>query len=254
MITLYLKTHNKTGLKYLGKTTKPDCHKYRGSGKRWLNHIKYHGYEVTTEILKECETKDEIKYWGRHYSDLWNVVESLDYANLKPEDGDGGSHSEYTKQKLREANLGKKHSPETIAKKKLYVVSENTKKLISAFHKGRPKSAATKKKMSLASRGKPKQYDVWNKGLKGKFKASVETKKNISKSLLEYNKRKLGLPSDLDILQEVLNTSITFVSQKYKISRTTIRRRIHQFDEYTLRNAHKKDNHYAKSDNSNGPG
>ncbi len=30
MVTLYIKTHNKTGLKYFGKTIKGDVHKYKG--------------------------------------------------------------------------------------------------------------------------------------------------------------------------------------------------------------------------------
>jgi len=45
-IYLYLKTHNITGLKYLGKTTQ-EPHKYWGSGIDWLLHIKKYGYNVT---------------------------------------------------------------------------------------------------------------------------------------------------------------------------------------------------------------
>jgi hypothetical protein len=90
-IYLYVKTHNKTGLKYLGKTTSKDPHKYKGSGTYWLSHIKKHGYDVSTEIIKETFSKDEITHWGVYYSDLWDVVESNSWANLKPETGDGGS-------------------------------------------------------------------------------------------------------------------------------------------------------------------
>lgn len=89
-IYLYKKTHNKTGLQYLGKTTSSDPHKYRGSGHIWKLHIKKHGYDVTTEILKECNSTAETKFWGEYYSNLWNVVESDGWANLKPESGDGG--------------------------------------------------------------------------------------------------------------------------------------------------------------------
>lgn len=87
-IYLYKKTHNVTGLMYLGKTSK-DPHKYRGSGKDWIPHIKEHGYNVTTEILKECQTNTELTYWGRYYSEMWNVVESDDWANRIPETGGG---------------------------------------------------------------------------------------------------------------------------------------------------------------------
>lgn len=96
-IYLYKKTHNKTGLMYLGKTIRMDPHVYQGSGDIWKPHIKKHGYDVTTEILRECETTEELKEWGLYYSNLWNVVNERDengnktWANLKPEEGDGGA-------------------------------------------------------------------------------------------------------------------------------------------------------------------
>ena len=96
-IYLYKKTHNITGLKYLGKTESLDPYSYTGSGEYWLDHINIHGYDVKTEILKECQTNDEIKHWGKYYSELWNIVEERDstghktWANLKPEEGDGGA-------------------------------------------------------------------------------------------------------------------------------------------------------------------
>ena len=85
---LYVKTHNITGLKYLGKTKK-DPFKYKGSGKDWIPHLREHGYDVTTEILKECHSNDELGKWGRYYSKLWNIVESDDWANRIPETGTG---------------------------------------------------------------------------------------------------------------------------------------------------------------------
>jgi hypothetical protein len=89
IIYLYKKTHNKTGLNYLGKTIQ-DPFTYKGSGKRWGNHINKHGYDVTTEILRECQTNEEVKEWGLYYSNLWNVVKDRTWANLKEENGDGG--------------------------------------------------------------------------------------------------------------------------------------------------------------------
>lgn len=89
MIYLYLKTHNKTGLKYLGKT-KNNPYTYRGSGKRWLSHLKVHGNDVTTEILRLCETNDEVREWGLKYSKQWNIVDDNSFANLTEERGDGG--------------------------------------------------------------------------------------------------------------------------------------------------------------------
>ena len=90
---LYKKTHRKTGLKYLGKTVR-NPYSYQGSGTRWANHIKIHGYDVDTEILLETTSKEELKAKGLYYSDLWQVVDSNDWANLRPESGDGGDTSQ----------------------------------------------------------------------------------------------------------------------------------------------------------------
>lgn len=88
-IYLYIKTHNKTGLKYFGKTIQ-DPFKYKGSGTRWLNHIKKHGYDVTTEIVFQSVSEEEIKQKGIEFSNKFSIVESEDWANLKIEEGDGG--------------------------------------------------------------------------------------------------------------------------------------------------------------------
>jgi hypothetical protein len=92
---LYRKTHTKTGLKYLGQTSK-DPHKYRGSGSDWLPHLKQFGDFVETEILLVTNSKDVRNHWGRFYSRIWNVVNAQDdfgnkiYANKIPETGAGG--------------------------------------------------------------------------------------------------------------------------------------------------------------------
>lgn len=91
-IYLYVKTHQKTGLKYLGMTTR-DPYQYKGSGVWWWRHLSKYGYEHDTEVLHECQSKDKIKELGIYYSRLWNVVESDDWANLKEETGDGGDTS-----------------------------------------------------------------------------------------------------------------------------------------------------------------
>ena len=93
MIYLYKKTHNKTGLKYLGKTTQ-NPFKYRGSGMYWKRHIKEHGNDITTEILFETENKLEFKEVAIKYSKELNIVESKEWANFREETGDGGFSKE----------------------------------------------------------------------------------------------------------------------------------------------------------------
>lgn len=87
---LMIKSHNITGLKYLCQTKKKDPYSYKGSGKYWKLHLKQHGNNIHTEILKECVSKEELKEWGLYYSNLWNIVDSNNWANLKPETGEGG--------------------------------------------------------------------------------------------------------------------------------------------------------------------
>lgn len=107
-IYLYKKTHSITGLHYLGKTTQ-DPLKYKGSGTYWLRHLKKYGNLVTTEILRECLTTSELTDWGIYYSNLWNVVASNEWANLKPESGDGGSgiRKLETKRKISKTMTGR---------------------------------------------------------------------------------------------------------------------------------------------------
>ena len=123
---LYVKTHNKTGLKYLGKTIQ-NPYKYKGSGVYWCRHLSKHGNDVTTEILKECQNDDEVKYWGQYYSDLWNVVDDNAWANLKPETGEGGSGimTASTKEKIKQY----KHQYHIINKEKANIQSREYSKI-----------------------------------------------------------------------------------------------------------------------------
>jgi len=109
MIYLYKKTHKITGLQYLGKTSRADPYTYPGSGKRWRAHLEKHGYEFDTEILVETTDPAEIVKMGVHYSNLWNVVADENWANLKPESGDGGTfkHTPEAKKKISDAQRGK---------------------------------------------------------------------------------------------------------------------------------------------------
>lgn len=97
---LYKKTHKITNLKYLG-FTKNNPHKYKGSGTYWIRHLSKHGYIVDTEILLETTDKQEIENKGIYYSNIWNIVESDEWANIKPETGFGGGVTGMNKGKTR---------------------------------------------------------------------------------------------------------------------------------------------------------
>lgn len=176
-IYLYVKTHNKTGLKYLGKTTKADPHKYTGSGTRWLNHLKKHGYDYTTEIVRECQTETELVEWGLYYSNLWNVVESTEWANLKEEAGDGGSHGELTRQRMSDSKKGT--TPWNKGKTGVY--SDETKKKISEANQRRTHSEETKQKMSAADRSSYKRTVPVSEETKQKLSAAMKGRESPTK-------------------------------------------------------------------------
>lgn len=188
MYYLYIKTHNVTGLKYLGKTKNKDPYAYKRSGEYWKRHISKHGYDVTTEILKECSSNEEVREWGLYYSKLWNVVEERDeygnktWANLKEESGDSGDPSNLesfknyiaTRRDYSGENnpfYGKTHHKKTCA---------HLAELASKQWKGVPKSENHKHKIALGNTGKV---------------FPEERKKNISKACTGRTAHNKGVPA-----------------------------------------------------------
>jgi hypothetical protein len=90
-IYLLVKTHRKTGLKYLCKRDGEDYLTYPGSGKKWKKHLKKYGVDLDTEVLLKTDDKIEFKKVATELSIKWNIVESKEWANMKLEEGDGGS-------------------------------------------------------------------------------------------------------------------------------------------------------------------
>lgn len=211
--TLYIKTHNVTGLKYFGKTTS-NPYEYRGSGIYWTAHLKRHGNDVTTEILGYYTDKDECVQAANLFSTENNIVKAVNennkkiWANQIIENGtDGGAtwfgprpremveriaakqrgvpkplppdvakdaaekglatrarngtlrkkgewqFPEASKQKLRDANLGKKQSKETIEKRRAKLTGKKRSEEIKAKLR-KPKSEQAKANMTAAQQNK----------------------------------------------------------------------------------------------------
>ena len=174
---LYVKTHNQTGLKYLGKTI-ADPYIYTGSGVRWTRHLKKHGHDISTEVIKECKTEQELIYWGRYYSNLWNIVKSKDWANLITEEGPGGIWGESSKKKLSKTMSEKlsllspdqlsermkkscckpeSYTPERIEKARLASIGKKktkTSALLAAEEARRNRTAEQKLKCGAANKNK----------------------------------------------------------------------------------------------------
>ena len=181
MIYLYIKTDNKTGLKYLGKTVR-DPYKYKGSGKRWTEHIKKHGYDVTTDILGTFLTNEELQKFSIPLSEKLDIVKSKDWANLKIESGDGGDtsqHIDYSKlnrgkgqtyeqrygeekakllrrlrsEKLSTTRKGKSYE-EIHGKQQAKILKEKRSKDRTKYNTGRVHSLETLKKMRQSAIGR----------------------------------------------------------------------------------------------------
>ena len=166
-IYLYLKTHNKTGLKYLGKTTQ-NPYQYKGSGVRWLKHLEKHGDDIKTQILFETKSSEEFKKIALEYSDKLDIVKSREYANVVDETGEGGSvfpqlketnekrsktlmgHEGYWKGKSQSQESNKKRSESM----KNVTRSEEWKQKISKSMKGKQKSESHKEKLRENLKGK----------------------------------------------------------------------------------------------------
>lgn len=187
---LYVKTHKKTGLKYLGKTISTNPHKYPGSGTRWTRHIAKHGKDVTTQILLVTESESELKETGLFFSKLWDVVNSNEWANLKPENGDGG----WSDSARISSSSTRKFLSENDEEWKAVQAAR-----ISKSSKGRRASTETKEKLSKnnwarkdpvaqkihAREAALKSHQV--RHTNGTFLHSEESKRKISESLKSKN-------------------------------------------------------------------
>lgn len=150
MIYLYKKTHNKTGLKYLGKTIR-DPYKYEGSGLYWKRHLKEHGNDVSTEILFQTQDKEEFKRVALEYSNKFNIVESGDWANFREETGHGGFSKEAQMNGFRNGHM-KRSKAGGKAAKEMGLVWDSVSAAAAGSkggkaNKGTPKSEEHKEKL-----------------------------------------------------------------------------------------------------------
>lgn len=122
---LYVKQHKITGLKYFGKTSTKDPFVYVGSGKYWRRHLKVHGKDIETTNVWEFSDIESCEQFAINFSKDNNIVESTEWANLRPENGKDGKapgspglkkekNPNWGKTKEQNSFYGKKHKPETI--------------------------------------------------------------------------------------------------------------------------------------------
>lgn len=153
-----------SGKHYIGQTCRPVTrkweHRQADENSYFHNAINKHGYEnFTYEVLERDLTLDEANERESYYIREYNSM-NRDKGYNRDTGGSNGSPSEETREKLRQANLGKKASEETRLK-------------ISNALKGKPKSENARANMSEAQKG--------NKNCLG-VKKSEEAKLKISET------------------------------------------------------------------------
>jgi len=169
---LYIKQHNITGLKYFGKTISKDPYSYKGSGNRWINHLKLHGDDISTLWCELFTDVDILVEFATRFSIENKIVESDRWANLIDENGldGGGSPSIETRKKIGTANKGRTLPARTGTHKATRLknltgscISEETRIKMSIAQKGRYVSDKTKQKIRDFNLGKTKSQEIIEK-------------------------------------------------------------------------------------------
>ena len=236
---IYLVTDTTNGMKYTGKhhyhiegQLDPN---YHGSGTIIKNIYKKRPETLKEEYIKTCYSEEEMNIDEQHYIEVFDTLWPHGYNLTKGGEGCvaceetrikmsenhydcsgenhpmfGKHHTEESKRKNRESNLGKpsafkgkKHTEET--RKKISIANkgkhhtEETKQKISTSLKGlligdknpmygKKPSLETRQKISNANKGKHHTEETKKKisnSKKGKHR-SEETKKKLSKIILQF--------------------------------------------------------------------
>lgn len=185
-------------LKYFCKTTKlnEEFDRYYGSGVKWKRKTKKRKDELVKLWVSDFFYDTSIVKFAMRFSRFNRIVESEEWANLKPENGlDGGSDSslytEEIRKKMSEAKIKslKQNGNPHLGMKR----SDETKRKIGEKSKGRKPSLGklcsneTKKKISNSNKGKKRSLEVrqkmseMRKGRPG-ILASEETKRKMSQT------------------------------------------------------------------------
>jgi len=97
-IYLYIKQCTHCQLKYFGKTSQSNPYEYKGSGKRWRNHLKKHKASVITLEVFSFDNEQDAKEFALAFSREHSIVESKEWANLIEEDALCGGSRPYNKE------------------------------------------------------------------------------------------------------------------------------------------------------------
>lgn len=200
--SIYIKTHNITGLKYVGLSTadtNEKVHIYKGSGPIWKNELKLYGNDYTTEIIGVFNDAEKSYEFCIDFSIKNNIVKSDEWANMMYEDGIGcGSlycanmndeqkkeHSDKIKQTLNKRSKEQKeaHKKNTSIAAKQRIAKMTTEERIKSTIKMNNKNRNKSKKEKI------KIYKKMSESHKERYKnMTEEDKNNRSKNISDGRK------------------------------------------------------------------
>jgi hypothetical protein len=193
-IHLYHKRHKITGLNYFGKTSQ-DPFSYGGSGRYWQDHLKIHGDDVETIRVWSFTELEECVEFALSFSKENNIVESSDWANLRPENGlDGGDTFKY----MSEERLEEIRQKRIIGGLKQYdnndrrkIQSENAKTQWKNIDSDTRKSINEKISISKLSKTQEELDEINRKRRETESKRTPEFNQSIQKRRLETIRKNL---------------------------------------------------------------
>lgn len=202
-MVVYLITNNVNGKIYVGQDSKNNPN-YYGSGKLITEAIEKYGKEnFTKTILKECNNKEELDKWEKHF--ISQLKSRTCFGNYNCTDGGDGvigmKLSEEHKRKIGDFNRGKKLSEEHKQKIAAAWTEERKKRWRERVSRekngmyGRAHSEEAKRKIGESSRGRK-----WSEESKILHKARVSGEKNgmygkthSAESRLKMSEKKKGI-------------------------------------------------------------
>lgn len=134
--------------------------KYKGSGVYWKRILTKYNPEIITTVIGHYKTNYELRQAGIYYSQKFNIVEDVSWANLIEEIGDGGSTTRNTIRAYNISNPKEIKGFKNISdipngwKRGLpsYTKDKESIERTANFHRGRKRSEQTKMKMRTAIR------------------------------------------------------------------------------------------------------
>ena len=164
--------------------------------KKLRDYYSKHGESgLKFSVIEYCGT-DVLLLQEQHFIDALAPFYNVNASACKPPSWEGKFHSAATKQKIRDWNLGRKHTPETLKKIRSYRNSDegrdqmrqNSLKATSASFLGRTHTEETKAKIGRAHKGKVVSEETRQK-LSRAHKGRVISPETIEKMKIAHAKR-----------------------------------------------------------------